>query len=116
MKTFTNAWMKLACSEAIRRSQASTMPMAPPATVPLSAAMKRLFEFAEASSMPSRVSLVNLQKLILKPWLEMPSMWMLAPAEKMRSLPLSTTTTRTAGCSKRSRWIASCSSMSTPRS
>ena len=40
------------------------------------------------SSIPSRVSLVNLQKFTLKPWLEEPSMKMLAPAQKMRGFRL----------------------------
>ena len=60
--------------------------------------------FALASSMPSRVSLVNLQKFTLKPWLDVPSMKMLAPAQKMRCLRLETTTEWTSGCSKRRRW------------
>ena len=72
--------------------------------------------FALMSSMPKRVSLVNLQKFTLKPWLEEPSMKMLAPAQKIRGLRLVRTTVRTSGCSKRSRWSASASSMSTPRS
>ena len=66
--------------------------------------------------MPSRVSLVNLQKFTLKPCDELPSMKMLAPAQKMRGLRLVTTTAFTSGCSKRSRCSASASSMSTPRS
>ena len=48
---------------------------------------------ALASSMPSRVSLVNLQKFTLKRVAdELPSMKMLAPAQKMRGLRLVTTT------------------------
>ncbi|EWS62497.1 hypothetical protein Y695_04275 [Hydrogenophaga sp. T4] len=68
------------------------------------------------SSMPLRVSLVNLQKFTFQAWLETPSMKMLAPEQNTRSLPLVTTTVRTSGCSKRMRFSASCSSMSTPRS
>ena len=45
-----------------------------------------------------------------------PSMKMLAPAQKMRSFRLVSTTAFTSGCSKRRRWSASASSMSTPRS
>ena len=48
--------------------------------------------FALMSSMPMRVSLVNLQKFTLKPWLELPSMKMLAPAQKMRGFRLVSTT------------------------
>ncbi len=66
--------------------------------------------------MPLRVSFVNLQRLTFQAWLDTPSMKMLAPEQKMRSLPLVTTTLRTLGCSKRMRLSASCSSMSTPRS
>ena len=43
-------------------------------------------------------------------------MRMFAPAQKIFSLPLVTTTVRTSGCSNRSRCTASYSSMSTPRS
>ena len=53
--------------------------------------------------MPSRVSLVNLQKFTLNAWLELPSMKMLAPAQKMRGLRLVRTTACTSGCSKRRR-------------
>ena len=66
--------------------------------------------------MARRVSLVNLQKLTLWWWLAPASIWMLAPAQKTFSRPLVSTTTLTAGCSKRSRWTMSDSSMSTPRS
>ena len=45
-----------------------------------------------------------------------PSMKMLAPEQKIRSFRLVSTTVRTDGCSKRIRFSASCSSMSTPRS
>ena len=41
---------------------------------------------------------------------------MLAPEQNMRALPLPSTTHLTFGCSKRMRFIASFSSMSTPRS
>ena len=68
------------------------------------------------SSMPRRVSFVNLQKFTLKPWPEVPSMKMLAPAQKMRGLRLERMTECTSGCSNRRRWSASASSMSTPRS
>ena len=44
------------------------------------------------------------------------SIRMFAPAQKIRSLPLVITTAVTPGCSNRSRWTASYSSMSTPRS
>jgi len=66
--------------------------------------------------MPKRVSLVNLQKFTFHAWDEAASIRMFAPAQKIFSLPLVTTTARTSGCSKRSRWTASYSSMSTPRS
>ena len=69
-----------------------------------------------ASSMALRVSLVNLQKLTLCAWLAPASMRMLAPAQNTRGLPERSSTTRTWGCSKRSRSSASASSMSTPRS
>ena len=68
------------------------------------------------SSMPLRVSLVNLQKFTFQACEDRPSMKMLAPEQKMRSFMLVTTTLRTSGCSKRMRCSASCSSMSTPRS
>ena len=73
-------------------------------------------EWALASSIASRVSLVNLQKLTFHACVEPRSMKMFAPAQKIRSLRLVMTTVRTSGCSKRRRWIASASSMSTPRS
>ncbi len=73
-------------------------------------------EWRDASSMPFLVSLVNLQKFTFQLWLEAPSMKMLAPEQKMRSFRLATTTERTSGCSKRMRFNASASSMSTPRS
>ena len=57
--------------------------------------------------MPLRVSLVNLQKLTFQACAEPASMRMLAPAQKIFSLPLVSTTVRTAGCSKRSRCTAS---------
>ena len=66
--------------------------------------------------MPLRVSFVNLQKLTFQAWLDRPSMKMLAPEQKVRSRALVTTTVRTSGCSKRMRFRASYSSMSTPRS
>ncbi len=73
-------------------------------------------EWRDESSMPLRVSLVNLQKFTFHAWLEPASMKMLAPEQKMRSLALATITARTSGCSKRIRFSASASSMSTPRS
>jgi hypothetical protein len=73
-------------------------------------------EFSLKSSMPLRVSLVNLQKLTLWAWLAPASMRILAPAQNTRGLPERSTTTRTCGCSKRSRSMASASSISTPRS
>ena len=97
-------------------SQASASSYPPPAQMPLSAARNLRPECSLASSMPSRVSLVNLQKFTFHAWLEPRSMKMLAPAQKMRSLRLLTTTARTSGCSNRIRCSASASSMSTPRS
>ena len=72
--------------------------------------------FADESSRPLRVSLVNLQKFTFQAWLLTPSMKMLAPEQKTLSFRLVTTTVRTSGCSKRMRLMASLSSMSTPRS
>ena len=69
-----------------------------------------------ASSIASRVSFVNLQKLTFQAWEAPRSMKMFAPAQKTRSFRLVMTTVRTSGCSKRIRWTASASSMSTPRS
>ncbi len=66
--------------------------------------------------MPFRVSLVNLQKFTFHACDDTPSMKMLAPEQKMRSLPPVTMTVRTSGCSKRMRFSASFSSTSTPRS
>ena len=57
--------------------------------------------------MPFLVSLVNLQKLTLWAWLEMPSMVMLAPAQNTRGLSEVMMTQPISGCSNRSRWIAS---------
>jgi hypothetical protein len=84
--------------------------------VPFTAAMKGNPEWAVASSMPLRVSLVNLQKLTFQLCEDAASMRMLAPAQNIRSLPLVTTTALTSGCSNRRRCTASWSSMSTPRS
>ena len=69
-----------------------------------------------ASSIELRVSLVNLQKLTLWACVDPASIWMLAPAQNTLSMPPVTTTACTSGCSKRSRWTMSCSSMSTERS
>ena len=66
--------------------------------------------------MALRVSLVNLQKLTLSPCVAAASIGMFAPAENTRSFAEASTTARTCGCSKRSRWTASASSISTPRS
>ncbi len=71
---------------------------------------------ADASSIALRVSLVNLQKFTLWACVAPASMRMLAPAQKMPGLPERRITACTSGCSKRSRWIASASSMSTPMS
>ena len=64
-------------------------------------------EFAVASSMPLRVSLVNLQKLTFHECEAPASLLMFAPAQKILSRPLVRTTTRTSGCSNRSRCTAS---------
>jgi hypothetical protein len=66
--------------------------------------------------MPLRVSLVNLQKFTFHECADAASIRMFAPAQNVLSLALVTITVRTAGCSNRSRWTASYSSMSTPRS
>ena len=73
-------------------------------------------ECLDVSSMPFLVSFVNLQKFTFQACELMPSMKMLAPEQKTLSLALVRTTVPTSGCSKRMRWIASFSSMSTPRS
>jgi hypothetical protein len=57
--------------------------------------------------MALRVSLVNLQKFTFHPCDDWLSMRIFAPAQNTRSLPDLSTTARTSGCSKRSRWIAS---------
>ena len=75
--------------------------------MPLTAAIQVWPECVVASSMPLRVSLVNLQKFTFHGWLDWASIRMLAPAQKMRSFALVTTTARTPGCSKRSRCMAS---------
>ena len=54
-------------------------------------------ECALASSIASRVSFVNLQKFTFQAWLDPRSMKMLAPAQKMRSFRLVTTTACTSG-------------------
>src|SRR6516225_3675707 len=56
-------------------------------------------EFSLRSSMPLRVSLVNLQKFTLCAWLAPASMRILAPAENTRGLAERSTSTRTSGCS-----------------
>ena len=80
------------------------------------AAIHTCWDPAVASSMPLRVSFVNLQKLTLWACVDPASIWMFAPAQKTLSSPPVTTTTFTSGCSNRRRWTASWSSMSTPRS
>src|SRR3982074_3346593 len=71
-------------------------------------------EASLASSRPLRVSLVNLQKLTLWAWVAPASMRILAPAQNTRGLPERRRMTFTCGCSKRSRSMASESSMSAP--
>ena len=56
-----------------------------------------------ASSIATRVSFVNLQKLTFQGWVELRSMKMFAPAQKIRSFRLVTTTACTSGCSNRIR-------------
>jgi hypothetical protein len=55
-------------------SQASASSYPPPAQAPFTAARDLRPECSEASSRLRRVSLVNLQKLTLKEWVEEPSM------------------------------------------
>ena len=74
--------------------------------MPLRAAI-HVWPASVMSSMPLRVSLVNLQKFTFHGWLDAASMRMFAPAQKFESLPLVSTTLRTCGCSKRSRWVRS---------
>ncbi len=57
-----------------------------------------------------------LQKLTLKGCVDEASIKMLAPAQKTVGSAEPTITAFTSGCSKRRRWTASHSSMSTPRS
>ena len=57
--------------------------------------------------MPLRVSLVNLQKFTFQACEACASILMLAPAQNIRSRPLVTITALTAGCSNRSRCMAS---------
>ena len=71
---------------------------------------------AASPSIPTRVSLVYLQKFTFHACEAPRNMKMLAPAENTRSFRLVMTTACTSGCSNRMRWIASASSMSTPRS
>jgi hypothetical protein len=75
--------------------------------VPLSAASQVWPECSVASSIPLRVSLVNLQKFTFHQCGEEASMRMFAPAQKIFSRPLVSSTARTSGCSKRSRWTMS---------
>ena len=56
------------------------------------------------------------REFTLNVWVDVPSMKMLAPEQKTRSLADSTIRVRTSGCSNRIRRIASASSMSTPMS
>lgn len=88
-------------------SQASASSYPPPDAVPLTAATYVCPEWAVASSMLLRVSLVNLQKLTFPACGDSASIRMFAPAQKIRSFPLVTTTARTCGCSNRSRWTTS---------
>ncbi len=97
-------------------SHASASSYPPPAAVPFTAAIHTWPELADASSMPLRVSFVNLQKLTLCPCVDVASIWMLAPAQNTLSIPPVTTTAFTSGCSKRRRCTMSYSSMSTLRS
>ena len=62
------------------------------------------FRVSAGSSIPLRVSLVNLQKFTFQAWLESPSMKILAPEQNTRSLPLRMTTVPTFGC--RSGYVA----------
>src|SRR4029079_1273627 len=78
-------------------SQASASSYPPPAAVPFTAAIHTCWELAVASSMPLRVSLVNLQKFTLCPCDEVASIWMLAPAQNTLSTPPVTTTHLTSG-------------------
>ena len=71
--------------------------------MPFSAARNLMPEFSLASSIAKRVSFVNLQKFTFHACVEPRSMKMFAPAQKMRSFRLVTTTARTSGCSKRRR-------------
>ncbi len=64
-------------------------------------------ELVVASSIALRVSLVNLQKFTFQPCEDWLSIRILAPAQKIRSLPEVRTTAPISGCSKRSRWMAS---------
>ncbi len=60
-----------------------------------------------ASSIPLRVSLVNLQKFTFHSWLAAASMRILAPAQNTLSFPLVITTALTPGYSNRRRCTAS---------
>ena len=84
-------------------SQASASSYPPPDAVPLRAARYVCPECAVASSMPLRVSLVNLQKFTFQACDESASIRMFAPAQNTFSLALLTTTVRIPGCSNRSR-------------
>jgi hypothetical protein len=108
------ALLRSSTSRILSHASASSYP--PPDAVPLRAARKRRPEFALASSMPRRVSFVNLQKFTLKPCVDVRSITMFAPAQNTRSSAPVSTTQRTSGCSKRSRCTKSASSRSTPRS
>ena len=79
----------------------------PPAHGPFTTQSHACFDSPDASSMALRVSFVNLQKFTLKPCEDCPSIRMLAPAQKTRSLPDVSTTAPISGCSKRKRWTAS---------
>ena len=75
--------------------------------MPLTAAIQVWPEYAVASSMPLRVSLVNLQKFTFHGCEDPASIRMFAPAQKLRSLALVSTTALTRGWVNRSRWVMS---------
>ena len=88
-------------------SQARASSYPPPEAVPFTAASQAWPELAVASSIPLRVSLVNLQKFTFHACGAAASMRILAPAQNTFSLPLVKTTARTSGCSNRNRCTAS---------
>ena len=68
-------------------SQARASSYPPPAQGPFTAHTQTCRDSAVASSIPLRVSLVNLQKFTFQPCEDWLSMRMLAPAQKIRSFP-----------------------------